>query len=326
MNITGLDHLVFGVDDVAASSKFLIDYGLKPQAIGDAGGVFEALDGTSVVIRHRDDPSLPAPLATGNMLRETGHCVADAETLNAIHVEVSRDREVSRGKDGSVSFVDDLGFALRFSLDRRRTVVARGETINSACKSPLRGMNELGVYPEMDIAPRTLSHVVYFVPDVARLEAFYTGRLGFRTTDRLLGVGPFLRSAGTPDHHTLFFIQTPPHKQGIEHFAFHMAGPTGLMLAGTQLAEKGYRSFWGPGRHKMGSNWFWYFDCPMGCHAEYDADMDLHDDAWAPRSIPISPDASQAFLFQAQPKWVPVGPPPSAKGEAEGAVAGVAEH
>ena len=36
----------------------------------------------------------------------------------------------------------------------------------------------------------------------------------------------------------------------------------------------GYQSFWGPGRHKFGSNWFWYFNSPLGCHVEYDADMD----------------------------------------------------
>ena len=30
------------------------------------------------------------------------------------------------------------------------------------------------------------------------------------------------------------------------------------MLAGTRFIKAGYQSFWGPGRHKFGSNWFWY--------------------------------------------------------------------
>jgi hypothetical protein len=81
------------------------------------------------------------------------------------------------------------------------------------------------------------------------------------------------------------------------------------MLAGTRFLEKGYESFWGPGRHLMGSNWFWYFKCPLGCHIEYDADMDLHDDDWVARAVPISEDTSQLFLFAHRDKWYPSGPP-----------------
>ena len=56
---------MFGVDDVAASVQYLTDYGLKPVNVNAAGGTFEALDGTAVVIRHKDDPSLPALLGHG---------------------------------------------------------------------------------------------------------------------------------------------------------------------------------------------------------------------------------------------------------------------
>ena len=80
MNIIGLDALVFGVDDLAACRQYLIDYGLR-----DAGGDrFEALDGTAVVIRAKNDPSLPPGLGTASMLRETVYGVADAATLQAI--------------------------------------------------------------------------------------------------------------------------------------------------------------------------------------------------------------------------------------------------
>ncbi|MBY0557775.1 MAG: glyoxalase, partial [Burkholderiaceae bacterium] len=102
-----------------------------------------------------------------------------------------------------------------------------------------------------------------------------------------------------------------------EHFTFHMGGPTEVMQAGTRLVAKGYQSFWGPGRHKMGSNWFWYFNSPLGCHVEYDADMDQHDAAWVARATPISADASQLFLFQPRDKWFPGGPPPGAAGAVE---------
>ena len=305
MNIIGPDALVFGVDDLAACRQYLIDYGLH-----DAGnGRFEALDGTAVVIRKADDPALPPGLGTASLLRETVYGVADTDTLDAIEAELKRDREVMR-RDGVVRCADDMGFALAFQVSVRRPLLLPGERVNAPGAEPQREPNALGLWPDMQARPRSLSHVVYFVPDAAKAEAFYA-RLGFVCTDRFTGVGPFLRPAGTMDHHTLFMIQTPPFMKGCEHFTFHMGGPTEVLLAGTRFVEKGYQSFWGPGRHKFGSNWFWYFNSPLGCHVEYDADMDLHDDSWAPRDAPMGADASQLFLFQYREKWAPSGPPPA---------------
>jgi catechol 2,3-dioxygenase-like lactoylglutathione lyase family enzyme len=307
MNILGLDALVFGVDDPAACRQYLVDYGLKDAG----GGRCEALDGTAVVVRAQDDATLPPSLGTASMLRETVYGVADASTLDAVEAELSRDREVTR-RDGVVRCVDDMGFALAFQVSVRRPIRLAAETVNAPGAAPQRGPNAIGVAPDMPAVPRTLSHVVYFVPDAARAEAFYA-RLGFVCTDRFTGVGPFLRPAGTLDHHTLFLIETPPHMKGVEHFTFHMGGPTEVLLAGTRFVEKGYESFWGPGRHLYGSNWFWYFNSPLGCHVEYDADMDLHDASWQPREAAMGADASQAFLFQYRAKWAPSGPPPGAQ-------------
>ena len=313
MNILGPDALTFGVDDVGACRDYLTAFGLNPVDVDEAGGFFEALDGTGIVVRRRDDPRLPAPLETATMLRQIVYGVADHATVDAIGDELSRDRQVARSDDGSLEAKDDHGFALKFQATKRRKLEMEGETINAPGSAPQRGPNRIGVWQDMPAKPRSLSHVVCFVPDIAAAEAFYVNRLGFKVTDRLLNAGPFLRPAGTQDHHTLFFIQTPVYMKGCEHFAFHMGGPTELMLAGSRFIKAGYQSFWGPGRHKFGSNWFWYFNSPLGCHVEYDADMDLHDDAWAPRETPMSAEASQAFLFEHREKWAPGGPPPGAQ-------------
>ncbi|SFU54093.1 VOC family protein [Pseudoduganella namucuonensis] len=310
MNIIGPDALVFGVDDVDACAQYLADYGLAP--VG--GGRFEALDGTAIVIARQDDAALPAPLGTASMLRKTIYGVADAAALAAIAEELGKDREVRRLPDGGIEARDDAGFTLGFQVTARRALDLPAEAINAPGAAPGRGVNVAAVDEDAVVRPRSLSHVVYFVPDAAKAEAFYTGRLGFRCTDRLLGAGPFLRPAGTRDHHTLFLIQTPPFMKGCEHFTFHMGGPTEVMQAGSRMVAKGYQSFWGPGRHKMGSNWFWYFNSPLGCHVEYDADMDLHDEQWTARSAPAGADASQLFLFQSREKWAPGGPPPGAAG------------
>jgi len=309
MNIIGPDALVFGVDDVPGCIQYLTDYGLNPANVSAAGGRFEALDGSNIVIRNKDDSSLPPAMGTASMLRKTIYGVADASVLEEVGRELNRDRDVRRLADGSIEAVDDMGFALGFQVSVRKALNLSGEAVNAPGAPPQRPANVPGVDPHALIVPRTLSHVVYFVPDAAKAEAFYT-RLGFVTTDRFTGVGPFMRPAGTHDHHTLFMIQTPPFMKGIEHFTFHLGGPTEVMLAGTRFVHKGYQSFWGPGRHLFGSNWFWYFNSPMGCHVEYDADMDLHDGTWTAREANASADTSQLFLFQHREKWYPSGPPP----------------
>lgn len=311
MNIVGPDSLIFGVDDVQACVAFLTDYGLRPERVTAAGGTFVAADGTSVVIARRDDPALPPALETGSMLRKTVYGVGDAATLEAIAAELARDREVRRLPDGSLESKDDMGFVLGFQLTVRRPIDVPVERVNAPGRAA-RAVNVLGARLDAEARPLTLSHVVYFVPDQAKAARFYIDRLGFRLVDLFTGAGSFLRPAGTIDHHTLFLIHTPPHMKGVEHFTFHMAGPTAVLQAGTRFLRKGYESFWGPGRHQFGSNWFWYFNSPMGCHVEYDADMDLHDDNWVPREAPMQPDYSQIFLFQYRETWAPGGPPPKA--------------
>lgn len=306
MNIIGPDSLIFGVDDVDACAQYFKDYGLN--AAGD--GRFEALDGTSVVIKSRDDESLPPALESGNMLRKSLYGVADQETLDEIARELGKDRQVKRLDDGSIEAADDLGFALGFQVTVRKKLSLPAETVNSPGAPFQRPANVIGADPDANPKPRSLSHVVYFVPDIEKFEAFYSERLGFVTTDRFTDVGPFMRPAGSNEHHTLFCIKTPPFMQGCEHFTFHMGGPTELMQAGRQFVEKGYETFWGPGRHIFGSNWFWYFNSPVGAHVEYDADMDLHDDDWVAREAKMSADTSQIFLFTLRDNWVPGGGPP----------------
>lgn len=311
MNIIGPDYLVFAVDDLAAGGQFLTDYGLQDQG----NGLYTALDGTGIIIRQSDDPGLPAwPLPTTNQLRKTIYGVADQATLDAIAAELAKDREVRRLADGSIEAVDDMHFVLGFQVTVRRKLDLPGERAN-APGVPARGFNVSGVDWNLPAAvpkPRSLSHVVYFVPNYQKTEAFYIERLGFRLVDRFDGMGPFLRPAGCIEHHTMFLIQTPPHLHGCEHFTFHMGGPTEVLLAGQNMVRKGYESFWGPGRHRFGSNWFWYFNSPFGAHIEYDADMDLHDDSWTPRIEQAQADRSQIFLFHWRDTWAPGGPPPGA--------------
>jgi len=308
MNILGLDTLVFGVDDMAGSRQYLLDYGLDEVSYDPAvGGVFEALDGTSITIRHSNDTSLPPlpPGAHSPCLRETIYGVDNAATLAALKTELSKDRAAEQSADGVLRAMDDGGFAIGFQTTVRRPYTARFLGFNVPGQPPGRAPNDCAANPDEVIKPRSLSHLVYFVPDVAKAEAFYE-RLSFITTDRFNKLGPFMRPAGTQDHHTLFMIQRfNDHMVGCNHFTFHLGSGAEVLQHGWSFVNKGYKSFWGPGRHILGSNYFWYFNSPFGAVMEVDADMDLHNEDWVPRACDPGKDNSQIFLFGAQPKWAP---------------------
>lgn len=311
MKIIGPDRLVMAGAGSAETAKFITDYGLVRV---EAGGIerYEAADGTSIDLVAADDPAHPDTLGTGNTLRRTVYGVADMASLDAIAAELGKDQAIVRRADGSFDAMDPLGFALAFQLTCRRPIDMPAETINVPGAAPQRAPNTVAIPDAYTPVPRTLSHFAYFVPDLEVAEAFYIGRLRFRLNDRL-GEGPFLRPQGTFEHHTMFLIKTPPFMKGLEHLTFHFGGPTDVIRGGKRMIDLGYPQFWGPGRHQMGGNWFWYFQSPLGVNFEFDADMDLHDDSWEPRHAPLHVDNAQLFLFQPRDNWAPFAAPPGAR-------------
>lgn len=306
MQILGPDQLIFGVEDLDACCRCAEDYGLKRVEGGSDGATYESLDGTGIHFRRGGDGGLPEATAPSPNLRETRYGVADAATLSAIGAELARDREVQSLPDGVLRSRDDDGYWISFQVTRRRALSGPHYGVNVPWQAPGRSPNEVAVRMDVPALPCTLSHVVMFTRDKVRAERFYAQRLGFRTSDEFTNLGPFMRPAGTRDHHTLFLIQAPGI--GLEHFTFHFAGAHEVLRAGWEFARKGYHSHWGPGRHLMGSNYFWYFRSPFGGNIEFDADMDQHDDTWVPRRILGELDATQAYLFTHAEKWLPNRP------------------
>lgn len=309
MNILGIEQLIYGVNDLEASVRFIEDFGLNEVEGKGTERIFEALDGTSISVRVADDASLPSKLDSISQIRRIVYAVADQQTLDAIQAELETDRNVEVLEDGSLATQDDAGLNIGFRMTQRRPLSLAAEKINAPGAPHQRQLNELGVQDTQKITARTIAHLALFVPDAVQAEAFYTQRLGFRVSDRL-GGGPFLRAGGTTDHHTLFLIQAPAHIKGVEHISFHLGGPSEVMAAGNRFLKLGYESFWGPGRHGLGSNWFWYFDGPLGCRFEYDADMDQLDENWIPRELPLHEDNAQAYLLEFKTKnWAPFNGP-----------------
>ena len=309
MNILGIEKLIFGVNDLAASVRFVEDFGLNEIETEGSERVFEALDGTAISLSAADDAALPPKLESVSQNRRIVYAVADQTTLDAIRAELETDRVVEVLSDGSLATQDDAGLNIGFQITKRRQLQLSAEKINAPGAPHQRQLNELGVQETTKITARTIAHLAVFVPDAVAAEAFYVQRLGFRVSDRL-GGGPFLRAGGTTDHHTLFLIQAPAQIKGVEHISFHLGGPSEVMAAGNRFQKLGHESFWGPGRHGLGSNWFWYFDGPLGCRFEYDADMDQLDENWIPRELPLHEDNAQAYLLEFKSKnWAPFNGP-----------------
>ncbi len=154
-------------------------------------------------------------------------------------------------------------------------------------------------------APRRVGHVVLATPHVAEACVFYLDGLGFRISDRMLdGVLTFARVE--PDHHNLL-IQPAPVSY-LNHYAVEMDDLDAVGAAGTAvLAEQPDAHVVGVGRHRLGSNLFWYLFDPAGNMFEFFADMDqiADDQVWERdhRRDDWTPDEAGLSV------WGPADPP-----------------
>ena len=137
---------------------------------------------------------------------------------------------------------------------------------------------------EVRTRPYRIGHVVYNFPTEQHEQTvkFYTERLNFRITDAVKGMGVFMRCEGLTYHHNWFLSQRGNHLR-FNHVAFEVRDFEQIVLGGKYMRERGWHTSRNPGRHNLGSNLHWYFNCPLGGEFEYFSDMDCMDDNWVPR-------------------------------------------
>src|SRR5215831_2944140 len=277
MTISRIESVAYGVEDVAAGIRYFEEWGLECVERGEKGGDFATLAGQSVLVRSTTDTSLPPPVQKGSTLREVIWGVDNGGALEKIAAELSRDREVKPGADGTLHTYDISGFAIGFcgmAPPRRPVFIRKG--VATRLNHPFD--------PERRARPVRIGHVVYGVrkKDAENAYAFYIDRLKFRLSDRVAGLGDFMRCPGTNDHHSLFF-HTRADRPVFDHLAFEVRDIDEIILGGKFMKERGWHANTPVGRHILGSNLFWYFINPCGGRTEYFADMDLMDDEWKPR-------------------------------------------
>jgi catechol 2,3-dioxygenase-like lactoylglutathione lyase family enzyme len=146
--------------------------------------------------------------------------------------------------------------------------------------------------------PRRLGHVLLFSPNIDRQLKFYTEVLGFKLSDRSRNIVAFVRC--DTDHHNLAFLTSPA--PGFHHGSFEVGNIDELAIGAERMREAGFDPAWGPGRHVIGSNFFYYIRDPWGSFAEYFHDIDCiaADCAWKPQDFP-----EEDALY----RWGPPVPP-----------------
>ena len=278
MTISRIESVAYGVEDVPAGIRYFEDWGLECVERSEHGADFATPAGQSILVRSSTDAALPPAVQNGSTLREVIWGVANGGTLEKIGAELSRDREVKPGADGTLHTQDVSGFAIGFCgmAPARKPVSGRKGAGPSRMNHPFD--------PERRARPMRIGHVVYGVrkKDFEKASAFYIDRLKFRLSDRATGLGDFMRCAGTNDHHSLFF-HIRADRAVFDHLAFEVRDIDEIILGGKFMKEQGWKANTPVGRHILGSNLFWYFNNPCGGRTEYFADMDLMDDDWKPR-------------------------------------------
>ncbi len=280
----GIESVTYGVQDLTGGGRFFEDFGLAKAESGPSGATYLTKERTAIHLRVAEDRGLPPPIESGPTVREVVWGVKSPSDLEAIAAELSRDRDVSKGPDGKLCSIDPNGMSIAFQVTQRKEVaVAPPEPHPPNVRSKFYDR----------AAPEHIAHVVFFTQNLKETVDFYIERLGFLLSDTLTGLGMFLRCSS--DHHNLFLVNH--ERKGLNHVSFRLKDFDEIMGGKEFLEKRGWRPVWGPGRHVIGSNLFYYFANPNGAYVEYYADMDCitNPDAWIAREWPPGQESLAAW-------------------------------
>jgi catechol 2,3-dioxygenase-like lactoylglutathione lyase family enzyme len=268
MALHRLTSVTVGVPDVDAAAAFYREFGLD-----DLGqGRFATTDGGE---------QLRLVSAERRGLEELGLGADDPDdlarivrSLAAIGITASRSGESVRVIDPTTGTAINVTVAPRVGLTPSSAPV-----FNAPGRIERSGARADAVLRDAPVRPRRLSHVVLGSPDADATGRFFTEGLGFKVSDRVPGVGAFLRCS--TDHHNVLVQGAPV--TFLHHTSWMVDDVDEVGRGGARmLATDPTRHVWGLGRHHIGSNFFWYLRDPAGNFAEYASDLDviLDDELW----------------------------------------------
>ncbi len=140
-------------------------------------------------------------------------------------------------------------------------------------------------YATEGVRPRKFEHITLKSTQKDALEAFATGVLGLRPSDRAGDRAVWMR-AGT-EHHGLSIFGDDVDQ--LQHYAWQADGWDAIRRIGDRLHVAGRTFLWGPGHHGIGDNYFGYFLDLDGAIVEYSADI-VHVENEAAHVVRTWPD------------------------------------
>ncbi len=145
-------------------------------------------------------------------------------------------------------------------------------------------------FPSRDAGITGFSHIGLRTLDARRDEAFWTGLLSAKVSDRI-GEAPLLRIDEV--HHKIALF--PSAYPGVQHINHQVESIDDVMRAYYILLEKKIPIRFGPGRHPTSGAMFLYFEGPDGMIYEYSTGVRLiteeDEKTYLPRAFPAVPSS-----------------------------------
>ena len=272
MSLHNLNSLTVGVPGVEAVRCYYKDFGLA----GEDDGWLSTTDGGGQL------RLVPAPR---RQLLQMEIGVDDPDDIGRITGQLRRiDVAVSRRSGDSVTAAEPVtGVQVTATVTRRLVQQPSPEaTYNQPGLIRRPDARTPGILREGTVRPRRLGHVVIGSTDQATSQRFFTDGFGLKVSDQVRDAAAFMRCS--TDHHNVLVQRAPVNF--LHHTAWQVDDIDDIGRGAMAMIE-GHpeRHAWGPGRHFIGSNFFWYLRDPAGTFSEYYSDLDcIVDDAlWSPR-------------------------------------------
>ena len=265
LGVHSIGEFVLAVPDVEKARRFYDAFGLDTQTVGDALALHAGGDS------HRWGRVVEGPRKGLHHL--VLHCFEEdlprfrehLEAAGIARLDPPRGFETNglwlRDQDGALL---EIRVGAKTSPDEK-VPMDLAPTPSGLRNAPYRRLSHR-------VAPRRLSHVLRFTPDVTRAIAFYSRILGLRLSDRSGDGIAFMHGVHGSDHHMLAFVKSAA--PGLHHLSWDVPSLGDIGLGAMAMADKGYLKGWGLGRHVLGSNYFHYVQDPWGSFCEYSCDID----------------------------------------------------
>jgi catechol 2,3-dioxygenase-like lactoylglutathione lyase family enzyme len=273
MSLHGLRSVTIGVPNVEETAAYYAEFGLAPEA----DGWFSTLDAGRQL-----------RLVPASTRRLIALCVGadDADDLARAAASLARLGVPADLRATSLEATEPVT-GVRVGLDvapRTRQDPVPATVYNGPGRLDRQGRRAPGLTRPDRVRPRKLGHAVLGSTDPQATMSFFTDGLGFKISDRIKGVGAFMRCS--TDHHNVLVMAAPV--SFLHHTSWQVDDVDDVGRGACAMLEgRPERHVWGLGRHYAGSNFFWYLKDPAGNFSEYYSDMDciVEDQLWTPEDL-----------------------------------------